>query len=78
MEKGGFGSDVTYVMTSSGPLKCDYLMYGHTMVFGETRCERVEWIDEGLRGVPWDDVMWVMTPSGPINMYISRIRTSID
>ena len=76
--EGGVGVDVTYVMTSSGPLKCVYLMYRYTMVYGEARCERGEWIDEGWRGVPWDDVTWVITSSGPTNMYISHIHISID
>ena len=32
----------------------------------------------GGGGVRGDDVTWVITSSGPTNMYISHIRTSID
>ena len=53
--KGGWSGwvsegDVTYVMTSSGRLKCVYLMYRYTKVYWETRFERCEVRDEWLGG----------------------------
>ena len=54
--------DVTWVMTSSGPLKCEYFAYKYMKVYWGSSCERVEERDWGWRGVvSGDDVTWVMT-----------------
>ena len=63
-------------MTSSGPLKCVYLMYRYIKVYGEAIYERFKGREEWCRGVSWDDVTWVMTSSGPLK-YVYLMYTYI-
>ena len=37
--RGVSGDDVTWVITSSGPLKCEYFAYKYIKVYGGSRCE---------------------------------------
>ena len=41
-EGGVSGDDVTWVMTSSEPLKSEYFGYKYMKVYGESMCERLE------------------------------------
>ena len=65
-EGGVSGDDVTWVITSSGPLKCEYFAHNYINVYGGSRCERVEERERGgNRGVSRSDVTYLMTSSGP-------------
>ena len=44
------GDDVRWVITSSGPLKCDYFAYIYIKVYGGSRCERVVEREAGWSG----------------------------
>ena len=49
-EGGVSGDDVTRVITSSGPLKCEYFAYIYIKVYGGSRCERVMEREGGWSG----------------------------
>ena len=49
------GDDVTWVMTSSEPLKSEYFGYEYMKVYGVSMCERLEEMDWDLRGGGSDD-----------------------
>ena len=47
---GMSGDDVTWMLTSSGPLKCEYFAYIYIKVYGGSRCERVVEVEGGSSG----------------------------